>query len=197
MKVIAPGFQLDAMLAVQLCHCHHTHYYSVLSSLSSAVPLDVALNTRIVGTANSGEVKYYNFPFHSSGITFRVDVDQGSVVAYASDVTEAPNTQRGNVWQIQTTSYDDLFLDPLPLGRAAGSTVHVAVEGMHSSNSFVIGAVAGNATTSSEIIYKINMHLFLILPYVNNMKCCSLSLSSVIRRYCWQYGWFHSNHPRF
>jgi len=115
------------------------------------IPLDVALNTRIVGTANSGEVKYYNFPFHSSGITFRVDVDQGSVVAYASDVTEAPNTQRGNVWQIQTTSYDDLFLDPLPLGRAAGSTVHVAVEGMHSSNSFVIGAVAGNATTSTLV----------------------------------------------
>lgn len=150
----SPRFSTSYMLAVQLCHCHHAHYYSVLFPLSSAVPLDVALNTRIVGTANSGEVKYYNFPFHSSGITFRVDVEQGSVVAYASDVTEAPSTLRGNVWQIQTTSYDDLFLDPLPLGRAAESTVHVAVEGMHSSNSFVIGAVAGNATTSSEIINK-------------------------------------------
>lgn len=129
----------------------HTCSLFVVLFRSSAVPLDVPLNTRIAGTANSGEVKYYNFPFHSSGITFRLDVDQGSVVAYASDVTEAPNTLRGHVWQIQTTTYDDLYFDPLPLGRAAGSTVYVAVEGMHSSNSFAIGAVAGNATTSSGL----------------------------------------------
>ena len=111
------------------------------------VPTSVSLNTPVTGTANSGEVKYYNFPFHSSGITFRLDVFQGSVVAYASYSTDAPNPQRGYNWRVQATIYDDLFFSPAP-----GSTVYVALQGTLSSNSFRVGVVAQDFTTTGGCI---------------------------------------------
>ena len=110
---------------------------------SPTVPTSVSLNTPVTGTANSGQVKYYNFPFHSSGITFRLDVLQGSLVAYASYTTDAPNTQRGYNWRVQATIYDDLYFSP-----ASGSTVYVALQGIQSSNSFRVGAVAQDFTTT-------------------------------------------------
>ena len=119
---------------------------------SPTVPTSVSLNTPVTGTANSGEVKYYNFPFHSSGITFRLDVLQGSIIAYASDVTDAPNTQRGYVWQIQTSSYDDLFFNPSSLGRRPGNIAYIAVEGRNSFNSFSVGAVSENRTTTGQTL---------------------------------------------
>ena len=114
---------------------------------SVAVPTTVSLNTPVTGTANNGEVKYYNLPFHSSGITFRLDVFQGSVDAFASYTTDAPNTQRGYNWRVQTTIYDDLFFSPAP-----GSMVYVALQGIQSSNSFRIGAVAQDFTTTGGCI---------------------------------------------
>ena len=99
----------------------------------------------MIGTANSGEVKYYNFPFHSSGITFRLDVFQGSIIAYASYTTDAPNTQRGYNWTLQTAIYDDLFFSPAP-----GSTVYVALQGTQSSNSFRVGVVMQEFTTTGK-----------------------------------------------
>ena len=137
--------------SIVLNNCHHRaitpHNVSTMFH-SVAVPSSVSLNIPVTGTANSGEVKYYNFPFHSSGITFRLDVFQGSVVAFASDVTEAPNTQRGHIWQIQTSSYDDLFFDPSSLGRRPGNAAYIAVEGQNSFNSFSVGAVSRNMTTT-------------------------------------------------
>ena len=119
---------------------------------SPTVPTSVSLNTPVTGTANSGEVKYYNFPFHSSGITLRLDVFQGSFIAYASDMTDAPNTQRGYVWQIQTSSYNDLFFNPSSLGRRPGNTAYIAVEGRNSFNSFSVGAVSENMTTTGQTL---------------------------------------------
>ena len=110
------------------------------------VPASVSLNTPVTGTANNGEVKYYNIPFHSSGITFRLDVFQGSVVAYASDVTEAPNTQRGYNWTVQNATYDDVFFSPAP-----GGTVYVTLQGIQNSNSFRVGALAQNFTTTGNV----------------------------------------------
>ena len=113
---------------------------------SITVPTSVSLNTPVTGTANSGEVKYYNFPFHSSGITLRLDVFQGSIIAYASYTTDAPNTQRGYNWTLQATVYDDLYFSPAP-----GSTVYVALHGIQSSNSFRVGAIMQDFTTTGKI----------------------------------------------
>ena len=113
---------------------------------SPTVPTSVSLNTPVTGTANSGEVKYYNFPFHSNGITLRLDVFQGSIIAYASYTTDAPNTQRGYNWTLQATIYDDLYFSPAP-----GSTVYVALHGIQSSNSFRVGAIMQDFTTTGKI----------------------------------------------
>ena len=110
------------------------------------VPTNVSLNTPVTGTTNSGEVKYYNLPFHSSGITFRLDVFQGSVVAYASYTTDAPNLQRGYNWTVQNVTYDDVYFSPAP-----GGTVYIALQGSQNSNSFRVGAVAQNFTTTGNI----------------------------------------------
>ena len=128
---------------------------------SPTVPTSVSLNTPVTGTANSGEVKYYNFPFHSSGITFRLDVFQGSFIAYASYTTDAPNTQRGYNWTLQATIYDDLYFSPAP-----GSTVYVALHGIQSSNSFRVGAVMQDFTTTGKIG---TCHRF----YINVCVLCS------------------------
>jgi len=55
---------------------------------SLAVPSNEPLSVTATGSANSGELKYYNFHFHSSGLTFRLDVFQGSIITYASHTTE-------------------------------------------------------------------------------------------------------------
>ena len=125
----------------------HTHRLSQCLFHPVAVPTNVSLNTPVTGTANNGEVKYYNFPFHSSGITFRLDVFQGSIDAFASYTTDAPNTQRGYNWTVQATIYDDLFFSPAP-----GSTVYVALHGIQSSNSFRVGVVMQDFTTTGKII---------------------------------------------
>jgi len=108
------------------------------------IPTNVSLNVQVNGTANNGEFKYYNFPFHSNGLTFRLDVFQGSIIIFASYTTDSPNTQRGYNWTTQTTIYDDLFFSP-----ASANTVYVALQGSQSSNSFRIGAVAGDFTTTA------------------------------------------------
>ena len=119
------------------------------------VPTTVSLNTPVTGTANNGEVKYYNFPFHSSGITFRLDVFQGSIDAFASYTTDAPNTQRGYNWTVQATIYDDLFFSPAP-----GSTVYVALQGIQSSNTFRVGVVMQDFTTTGKIIVLYSHRLY-------------------------------------
>ena len=121
----------------------HTHSVPQCSFHFVAVPTSVSLNTPVTGTTNNGEVKYYNFPFHSSGITFRLDVLQGSVDAYASYITDAPNLQRGYNWTVQNVTYDDVFFSPAP-----EDTVYIALQGIQSSNSFRVGAVAQNVTTT-------------------------------------------------
>ena len=116
---------------------------------SLAVPTNVSLNVQVNGTANNGEFKYYNFPFHSNGLTFRLDVFQGSIIIFASYTTDSPNTQRGYNWTTQTTIYDDLFFSP-----ASANTVYVALQGSQSSNSFRIGVVAGDFTTTGIIRFR-------------------------------------------
>jgi len=110
---------------------------------SLAVPSNEPLSVTATGSANSGELKYYNFHFHSSGLTFRLDVFQGSIITYASHTTESPNPQRGYNWTTQTAVYDNLFFSP-----ASGSTVYVVLQGTQSSNSFRIGVIAGDFTTT-------------------------------------------------
>ena len=122
---------------------------------SVTVPSSVSLNTPVTGTASSGEIKYYNFPFYSSGITFRLDVFQGSIDAYASYTTDAPNTQRGYNWTVQATIYDNLFFSPAP-----GSTVYVALQGIQSSNSFRVGVVMQDFTTTGKIIVLYSHRLY-------------------------------------
>ena len=122
------------------------------------VPTSISLNTPVTGTANSGEVKYYNFPFHSSGITFRLDVFQGSIVAFASYTTDAPNTLRGYNWTVQTAIYDDLFFSPEP-----GSTVYVALQGIQSSNYFRVGVVMQDFTTTGKTSNAVSSLILFIL----------------------------------
>ena len=119
-----------------------------------AVPTNEQLNVAVTGSANSGELKYYNFPFHSSGLTFRLDVFQGSIIAYASHTTESPKPERGYNWTTQTTIYDDLFFSP-----ASGSTVYVVLQGTQSSNSFRIGAIPEDFTTIGEFVLTVMYHV--------------------------------------
>lgn len=97
-------------------------------------------------SANNGEFKYYNFPFNYSGLTFRLDVFQGSVITYASHTTESPKPQRGYNWTTQTGIYDDVFFSP-----ASGSTVYVVLHGLQSSNTYRIGAIPGDFTTVGKL----------------------------------------------
>ena len=142
------GTRCHPSMFVVVCYdcCINMQVCSTITCFSSpTVPTSVSLNTPVTGTANSEEVKYYNLPFHSSGITFRLDVLQGSMDAYASYSIDAPNTQRGYNWTVQNATYDDVYFSPAP-----GGIVYVALQGIQSSNSFRVGAVPQDFTTTGE-----------------------------------------------
>ena len=136
--------RLNYACSVETAYTYKTSITSFSHSL--AVPTNQSLNTQVTGSANNGEFKYYNFPFNSSGLTFRLDVFQGSVIAYASHTTESPKPQRGYNWTIQTDIYDDVFFSP-----ASGSTVYVVLYGLQSSNTYRIGAVPEDFTTVGKL----------------------------------------------
>ena len=92
----------------------------------------------------AGERTYYEFAFDASGVTLRLTVTSGTLICYASDLTQNPNEEQGYVWKVTSSDYINVFLDPDSLTRAAGSSLYVALEGVDTSNNFSLNSTTGD-----------------------------------------------------
>ena len=111
----------------------------------------------IVGYAAfySGQINFGDFHYllitswTSSGVTLSLFLTSGSVVLFASDTTQSPSTLGGYVWRVQSSGYDEIFLNPSTLGRQAGAFVAIALQGNTQPNcQFILQADSGNTLTT-------------------------------------------------
>lgn len=80
------------------------------------------------------------------------------MICYASDRIESPNEDRGYDWKIETDRYADVFLDPASLGRPAGSSVYVSLQGVQATNTFTLDTTFGDTSTTGEQSYLYKQH---------------------------------------
>jgi hypothetical protein len=107
-------------------------------------PLALTSDTGVSDSLDAGERTYYEFDFDSSGVTLRLTVSSGTLICYASDLTQNPNEEQGYVWKVTSSDYIDVFLDPDSLTRPAGSTLYVALEGVDTTNSYTFNSTTGD-----------------------------------------------------
>lgn len=88
---------------------------------------------------------FYQLVFATNGITIRLTVTSGTIICYASDLTQNPTAEQGYVWTVTTSGYVDIFLDPSTLNRNAGSSLYIALEGSSAStNTYTFSSSTGD-----------------------------------------------------
>ena len=113
---------------------------------------EVAIGNPVSDSIGSGQFRFYIFPFLSGGVTVRVEVFRGGVWCYASDTNRNPSN-RDYIWRLFISEYDDSFIDPSSLGRAAGSLLFIAIEGTQATNSFTLNTTTGDTSISGNVIF--------------------------------------------
>lgn len=109
------------------------------------MPFPQVVDVDVTGSVSQGEVQYYRYDFTQTGLTVRLSISNGYILCYISDTNQNPNSRQGYDWIVTATSYSDIFIDPLLLGREAGDFLYVAIEGgQPGSNSFSLNATNGD-----------------------------------------------------
>ena len=109
------------------------------------------MGTAITSSIGYGNINYYQYYFPTNGITFTLNVGIGTINCYASDRFQNPNEERYD-WKIVVSGYADFFIDPNLLDRTLGSDIYVSLQGVESSNTFMLGSTTGD-TRGSTCIY--------------------------------------------
>ena len=114
------------------------------------VPTIVGYGALYPGPINYGDFTYYLISsWTSSGLTLSLFLTSGSVILFASDITQSPSTLGGYVWRQQSSGYSEIFLNPVTLGRQAGAYVAIALQGnVRPTSSFIIQVDSGNTLTT-------------------------------------------------
>ena len=106
---------------------------------------EVTIGGPVSDSIDSSQFRYYIFPFLAEGVTIRVEVFRGGVWCYASDTNRNPNS--GNyIWRLFISEYDDTYIDPTSLGRAAGPYLFIAIEGSNPTNDFSLNSTTGDTS---------------------------------------------------
>lgn len=117
-------------------------------SFPYTVPFVGTLGVSVTGTLVYKEVVYYQFPFPNTGLTFVLEVSEGSVICYASNSLQNPGRKYGYTWRVVTDSYNDSYIDPSTIQGTVGSYIYVGIDGRNvSNNSFTLTATAGDTST--------------------------------------------------
>lgn len=104
----------------------------------------MSTDSGVSDSLGAGERTYYEIDFASNGVTLRLAVTLGTLICYASDVTQNPNEEHGYVWRVTATDYIDVFLDPDSLPRTAGASLYVGLEGVDGVNNFSLNSTTGD-----------------------------------------------------
>ena len=117
----------------------------------------MAIGDPVYDSIGGGGSRYYIFPFLSGGVTVRVEVFRGGVWCYASDTNRNPSSV-DYVWRLYITEYNDSFIDPTSLGRPAGASLFIAIEGTDATNNFALNSTVDDTSITSKI--SIFLHLY-------------------------------------
>ena len=98
----------------------HQQYMIITSSYFIASP-NVTIGKEITSELEESETQYVHYPIpESGGITLQVNVNQGTIVLYASSVIQTPNEAFHDI-KIVTNSY--IYIDPNDLSDPDAGTV--------------------------------------------------------------------------
>ena len=109
----------------------------------------MTVGSPVSDSIGGGQFRFYIFPFLSEGVTIRVEVFNGGVWCYASDTNRNPNSGDYR-WRLFISEYNDSFIDPATLGRAAGTFLFVAVEGTQLTNDYTLNSTRDDTSIASE-----------------------------------------------
>lgn len=117
-------------------------------ALFLTVPFVGTLGVSVTGTLVYKEVVYYQFPFPNAGLTFVLEISEGSVICYASNSLQNPGRKYGYTWRVVADSYNDSYVDPSTIQGTIGSYIYIGIDGRNvSNNSFTLTATAGDTST--------------------------------------------------
>ena len=111
----------------------------------------MAIGNQLSDSIDSGQFRYYIYPFLSGGVTVRVEVFRGGVWCYASDTNRNPSS-RDYTWRLFIAEYEDSFIDPTSLGRVAGNLLFISIEGTQATNSFTLNTTIGDTSIAGKLI---------------------------------------------
>ncbi len=86
------------------------------SFMNSAVSTPVSLEGENEGSLDQGEQIRWQFDVPESGSLFNLQVDQGTIIFYASTETTAPS-EAFYQWKIETSSSRSVFIKPVQIRR--------------------------------------------------------------------------------
>ena len=134
----------------------HKVFYSMITKVSFSFIMvflvsEVAIGNQLSDSIGIGQFRYYIFPFLTGGVTVRVEVFRGGVWCYASDTNRNPNG-RDYTWRLFISEYNDSYIDPTSLGRAAGAFLFIAIEGMDINNDFTLNSTTGDTSIASNVL---------------------------------------------
>ena len=73
---------------------------------------------------------------------------RGGVWCYASDTNRNPSSV-DYIWRLYISEYNDSFIDPSSLGRTAGASLFIAIEGMGTTNDFSFNSTMDDTSIAS------------------------------------------------
>ena len=73
---------------------------------------------------------------------------RGGVWCYASDTNRNPSSV-DYIWRLYISEYNDSFIDPASLGRAAGTLLYIAIEGTGVNNDFTLNSTMDDTSIAS------------------------------------------------
>jgi receptor-type tyrosine-protein phosphatase Q len=113
------------------------------------VPFDTSIGSPVTFSLQHRELIYYRFSFPSSGLTLVLDIDYGSVICYASDFIQNPNSLHGYTASVEASYYNDSYIDPADFPGAVGGYLYIGIEGSSntSNNTFDLNGTAGDYAT--------------------------------------------------
>ena len=124
---------------------------STITSLYFIASPDLTIGENITGVLQENKTQYLNYPIpESGGITLQVNVNQGTIVLYASSVIQTPNEAFHDI-KIVTNSYEDVFINPNNLSDPNAGTVFIALTSASDSSSntttVVVNTQPGDVST--------------------------------------------------
>ena len=122
-------------------------------------PAISAIGQAITNTLEQNEASYFQLGLPEDGMTFSLDVSQGSVVMYGSNKLQNPNEA---FYDFQlSSSQREIFISyatfssPITkrqITNFTNITVYVSIQGQSVSNSFTLNTTIGDTTTTTSML---------------------------------------------